>query len=150
MGRPSSLTPETVAKYTAALLGGNSASNSARLAGVSRETVRKWKLRGETGEEPYAGFVVTLKAAEAEAEAEMVALVRKAAIVSWQAGAWWLERRCPAWRSPDLRAKVKAGAVLAPNPAPTAPQDRLELVKRLRAAVEAEEKALLVELGAPH
>lgn len=108
-------------------------------------------LRAEAGEPEYVAFLAAVKEAEAEAEAEIVSCVRRAAITSWQAGAWWLERRRGKdWHSPDLKAKVKAGAVLAPNPAPTAPQDRLELVKRLRAAVEAEEKALLVELGAPH
>jgi len=43
----------------------------------------------------YAAFAVAVKKAEAEAEAAMVHLICAAAPDTWQAAAWWLERKNP-------------------------------------------------------
>ena len=65
-------------------------------AGISDQTLANWRLRGEGGEEPFLGFLVALKKAEAEIEAEMAAVVvdqgRKG---QWLASMTYLERRFP-------------------------------------------------------
>ena len=40
-------------------------------------------------------FCVALKKAEAECKVARIATILKASEKSWQAAAWWLERRCP-------------------------------------------------------
>ncbi len=40
-------------------------------------------------------FSVALKKAEAECKVARIATILKASEKSWQAAAWWLERRCP-------------------------------------------------------
>ena len=57
-------------------------------AGISQDTFGRWRKQS-------ADFAEALKKAEAEAIARNVALVQKAAGGSWQAAAWWLERRHP-------------------------------------------------------
>ncbi len=56
-----------------------------------------WLARGREGEKPFADFLDRVKEAEAQAESEMVACVRTAALepARWQAAAWWLERARP-------------------------------------------------------
>jgi hypothetical protein len=50
--------------------------------------------RGRDGEEPFAAFLAHLQKADAEAEAAAVkVIVRAAQDGTWQAAAWWLERR---------------------------------------------------------
>ena len=57
-------------------------------AGISEDTFARWRKQS-------ADFAESVKNAEAEAIARNVALVQKAAGRSWQAAAWWLERRHP-------------------------------------------------------
>ena len=57
-------------------------------AGISQDTFARWRKRS-------ADFAEEVKKAEAEAIARNVTLIQKAAGTSWQAAAWWLERRHP-------------------------------------------------------
>ena len=56
--------------------------------------------RGKDPEHPnhdmYAAFLKAVLKAEAEAEAAMVKHITGAAPETWQAAAWWLERKKPA------------------------------------------------------
>ena len=58
------------------------------MEGITYETFRTW-------ENEKSVFSVALKKAEAECKAARIATVLKASEKSWQAAAWWLERRCP-------------------------------------------------------
>ena len=58
------------------------------MEGISYETYRTWQT-----EKPV--FSVAIKKAEAECKAARIATILKASEKSWQAAAWWLERRCP-------------------------------------------------------
>lgn len=110
-GRPSKLTPEvqdTICKY---LRAGNSFKTACECAGIGYATGKQWRQRGEdrhpdreSGED-YVAFVAAIQRAEEEAIARNVALIQKAgAEGTWQASAWFLERRRPEeWGRADRR-----------------------------------------------
>jgi hypothetical protein len=60
----------------------------------------------------YAEFADDVKAAEADAELAMVQRVRTAADDSWQAAAWWLERKMKQdWSARQEQTGADGGAV---------------------------------------
>ena len=81
-------TPEIEARITELIATGCTYAEAAAAAGIHRDTFRVWRR------DP--AFSVIIKKAEAEACARMVATVTKAAEKTWQAAAWWLERKYPA------------------------------------------------------
>ncbi|MBU6429299.1 MAG: hypothetical protein KGR26_09835 [Cyanobacteria bacterium REEB65] len=116
MGCSSKLTPEvqeTICKY---LRAGNTFRTSCEVAGVAANTGREWIARGEErhsardGDEDYAAFAVAVRKSEEEAIARNVALIQKvAADGTWQAAAWFLERKAPTeWGWGDRHALVRA------------------------------------------
>ena len=98
MGRPTKLTPDVREKIVNSVKLGQSYERAALMAGVSESSIYKWKVRandGESGHE-YAEFLQALKKAEIEGEALRLAQINTAAKDgTWQAAAWWLERRFP-------------------------------------------------------
>lgn len=76
----------TVSTICNLLKAGNTRRTSAIAGGISEETFYVWmKSKPE--------FSESVKKAEAEAEARNVAIINQAGKTSWQASAWWLERR---------------------------------------------------------
>jgi len=72
-----------------ALSAGNTRQAACFYAGISDETLANWMRRS-------LEFLERVKKAEADAEVRMVAQVARAAQEgTWQAAAWWLERRRP-------------------------------------------------------
>lgn len=105
MGRPgiSSFTPETQEKILNALRAGNYRVAACKFAGISVDTFGRWMKAGNAGEERFAEFAEQVKQAEAQAEASLVATIRKAAGDHWQAAAWLLERKyVTRWGRRDL------------------------------------------------
>ncbi len=95
-GRPTKLDDLSAKRIVDAIAAGGSRSAAAEAARVHRSTLMGWLARGREGDPAYFDFLDRVKKAEAEAENEMVAIVRKAAMSgTWQAAAWWLERRRP-------------------------------------------------------
>jgi hypothetical protein len=92
-GRPTSCTPETQEKILNALRAGNYRVAACKWAGIDQDTFCRWMRRAKTGEQPFAEFAEQVKQAEAQAEAALVATIRKAAADHWQAAAWLLERK---------------------------------------------------------
>lgn len=82
-----------------AVRSGNSLSTSFRLAGINPDTGFEWMKFGRENPEhyfEYAALVQDIEQALAEYEASRVSLISTAADTgSWQAAAWWLERRNP-------------------------------------------------------
>jgi hypothetical protein len=74
-------------------------------SGLSLRTCYRLKARGKAGDDPPAvAFLAAVKKAEADAVVRNVALVQKAAQNgTWQAAAWWLERRHPDEHGSDRR-----------------------------------------------
>ena len=95
-----------------------------------REPLRPSTIGGsghESGEEPYADFMLSVGEAEAQFVVDALATIRNAGPKSWIACAWLLERRCPEWRSPEVKLKEKlAKAALRQPSADHATTDRKE------------------------
>jgi hypothetical protein len=66
--------------------------------GVSRSTIQRWLLRGETdgGGEEFQKFAEAVREAEAAAEVNALGVIRRAAAEDWRAAGWYLERAHPA------------------------------------------------------
>lgn len=95
-GRPSKLTPATQQRIVTAIAAGNTREMAAAYAGIHRATLFAWIAAGEKASRGrFRDFSDALKKAEAQAVVTSVAIIRRAASESWQAAAWWLERRYP-------------------------------------------------------
>lgn len=68
------------------LSAGNTQRDSAALAGISEETYYTWQ-------ETHFEFSEAVKKAEYRCKARNIAIIQKAAEKTWQAAAWYLERR---------------------------------------------------------
>ena len=89
-GRPSKYRPDTVAAIIAAVEGGATYRHAAASVGVSERTLHDWQVR-------HPHFSQALKTAEASACIAAIGTIRRAAEAgTWQAAAWYLERRYPA------------------------------------------------------
>lgn len=114
MGRPSKFTPAVREKIVQALRGGAHRSTAAQFGGVSHTTLRNWMLLAESPDAPpeYVEFAEEVQKAEADAEIIRLARLNKAgADGSWQADAWWLERKNPEkWGKKDRTQMEITGA----------------------------------------
>ena len=87
-GRPSKHTPEVVARIVQAIATGNTRRHSCAYGGISEDAFSAWlKTKPD--------FAAAIKKAEADAVVRNVAIIEQAARITWQAAAWWLERRYP-------------------------------------------------------
>ena len=87
-GRPTKYTPETSKIILDAIGLGVPFRHACAMAGIDESTFSRWRDR-------YADFADAVKAAEARAVAGRLARIRRAEDESWQAAAWYLERRYP-------------------------------------------------------
>lgn len=72
-----------------ALAAGNTRRAACAFAGISEDTLANWLRR-------HSDFAEAVKKAEGDAEVRNVAIISRAAQQgTWQAAAWWLERRYP-------------------------------------------------------
>lgn len=108
-GRPTKLDPARVEKILAFLERGNTRRTAAIASGVGDSTFKLWtslarnaRERVATGAKPsktelrYLDFLDRVEEAEEKSVARNIENVRKAAEAgTWQASAWWLERRRP-------------------------------------------------------
>jgi len=95
-GRPAKLTPEVQEAILKVIRSGGTYAAAARYVGVTETTLYEWLAKGRDGLQPYATFAEAVEKARAEAEMKFVGVVRQAAESgTWQAAAWWLERRLP-------------------------------------------------------
>ena len=79
-----------------ALRAGNTRHDSAVYGGICETTFYEWLKKADEGKEPYTEFSEAVKKAEADAIVRNVAIIQKAANDgTWQAAAWFLERRRP-------------------------------------------------------
>ena len=89
------LTPAVQAKILKALRDGNTYKTAALVAGISQRSLFDWLALGREGDRRYVALAQAVKEATAVGEAELVASIRTAGQVAWQANAWLLERRNP-------------------------------------------------------
>lgn len=88
VGRPTKRTPEREQRLLTALAAGNTRKAACHYAGIDLHTLGRWMQ--------IATFATAIEKAETDAEVRFVAQIAKAAQDgTWQAAAWWLERRRP-------------------------------------------------------
>lgn len=96
MPRPTKLTPAVQDRIVKAISAGAYAIVAAKAAGIGETTFYRWL---EMGSKPdakplYREFWESVKEAEAQAELANIVLIRQAAQAgTWQAAAWYLERK---------------------------------------------------------
>lgn len=110
IGRTTALTPETHERIVELVRAGNYIETAAGAAGIHKTTFYNWldrgqnerdRLRANPDAEPdvdesiFLDFLNAIEKARHEAEARNVAIIQKAAISTWQAAAWYLERTQP-------------------------------------------------------
>ena len=96
MARPTKLTPERQTLIIKALREGNYIEAACAYAGIGKTTFYEWMERGQNATRGrYAEFANAVEKARAEAEMRNVQVIQKAALDTWQASAWWLERSFP-------------------------------------------------------
>lgn len=137
VGRPTAFTPETRASVLESLRGCHTYKSAAERAGIDYSTLKRWLADGRSD---YCAFRAECEKAEAECLERLLRSIEAAALKSWQAAAWLIERRYLEWRMPkdqpgsaaetlgaltdeELRrrlADVRARLLAAPTPeAPT-------------------------------
>jgi hypothetical protein len=122
-GRPSKFTDQRVQRLLAAIRAGNTTRAACHYAGIGVQTLADWQRQ-------HRDFREALEKAEADAEVRMVAeIVQAVRGGTWQAAAWWLERR----RADDYGRRDRVDVEL-----------RLQL-KRLAAELELSEQDILAE-----
>ena len=90
-GRIPKYTPELRDEICKYILEGNSYEDAAVLSGVSYETIKRW--RRPQSKQYHEDFSIKINEARVNCKSKNINLVQKAAIKTWQAAAWWLERR---------------------------------------------------------
>jgi hypothetical protein len=120
VGRPSKLNPDCIARLVDALRAGHTREGAAALAGIGRSTFNAWLAAAKEpdADRELLAFLDAIKNAEADAESELLGVIRAAAERQWQAAAWILERR-----HPDRWGKRVKAEVTAPPPAQSAPSE---------------------------
>jgi hypothetical protein len=111
LGRPSVLTPEVQGQICAALALGVYLEAAAALAGITRQTLLRWRDRGARGESPYREFCVAIEEARAKKVLRYLRSVEQAATRAkdpdWRAAAWVLERTEPRHYGREERVEVE-------------------------------------------
>lgn len=107
--RPKLLDPDRQKNLIAAIRAGATHEAAAAHAGIGSTTFYRWMDRGRTEDErilngekplpeeaPYREIWESVQKAQADAEIRNIAVIQNAASTgTWQAAAWWLERRMP-------------------------------------------------------
>ena len=113
MARKTKLTKELQDRMVMAIQAGNFAKVAAEMVGIGETTFYRWLEEGEKpeGRKIYREFRESIKRAEAQAEVANVARIRQAADDgTWQAAAWYLERKhSERWGRKDRIAQEISG-----------------------------------------
>lgn len=94
-GRLTKLTDDVQAKIVDAVADGAPLKFAAEAAGVNERSVVRWMARGRNNEKPFRAFLSAVKAAESKCVHSSIKTLLDHGKTSWQAKAWWLERRFP-------------------------------------------------------
>lgn len=124
--------PVIVKRLIDAITAGNTFANAIILAGIGERTFYRWMAQGERARSKSSKarqFWQKVKEAEAQAVNRNVLCISTAARKSWQAAAWYLERRLPEqWGRKD---KVESS-----GPAGGPIQVNVGLTSRFKSALE--------------
>lgn len=134
-GRPSKCTPELTERICTDVRAGNFLETAAISAGIDESTLYRWRKWGADHREPYASFCKAIKRAEADAEKDLVAEVRRGEQFVWVAAAALLERRFrKRWSRGELDYDLRAAQAQAEIDAKKATVERQKLETEILAA----------------
>lgn len=92
-GRPTDCTPEVTERVCRDLRAGLTVAAACFSGGITTTSYHNWRMRGETGEAPFADFLAATTEARDEGNRALELIVRKAAQVDWRAAVRVLESR---------------------------------------------------------
>jgi hypothetical protein len=108
MGQPCKYTPDLEKRLCALVRQGVPIRYALQSEGISHKTLRNWRERGATGEEPFATFATNLSAAFGQVVGSMAMnIINAAEGGDWKAAAWWLERRAQHFAPPKQSMRVE-------------------------------------------
>ena len=120
-GRKTKLNADVQKRICDALQKGNTRRVACLVGGIAEQTLSNWLNKGENPrlkkdgspykeDEPFIEFLGSIKKAEATAEQEALVHIKNAMPDSWQAAAWYLERKRPQdWAKQDRNAAREEG-----------------------------------------
>lgn len=96
-GRPCLLDKQRKTRLLSAIQKGMPLKHAAMLAGISYDTLNRWRMRGEEKGAPsrFRQFCKALRHSQAVAMLRLVSHIQAAGKQDWRAAAWMLERRHP-------------------------------------------------------
>jgi len=95
-GRPTKLNSDVLESLVAMFERGAGRKMACEAVDISYMTFLNWLHRGEKAKSgEYFDFFCAIKKAEGLAKVFHVANIHRHAVTTWQASAWWLERKCP-------------------------------------------------------
>jgi len=94
-GQPLKLTPAVQETICNAIRMGNYLVTATRAAGVSIDSLQRWRRLGEEGRQPFADFLAAVEQAETECEQTLVKIMYDAAPQDYRAARDMLTRRFP-------------------------------------------------------
>lgn len=143
MARPSKLTPALQKRIVNLIKDGSYSAQAAAACGIAESTFYNWMRDGRdalakqqeggmkltAAEKRNLEFMKSIKEAEAQAENQAVQVIQKAANTgTWQAAAWYLERKFPTrW---SRREKHELETTIKENATPS--KSREELLQELQ------------------
>ena len=96
LGRRCKLTPELQEKVCDVIRKGNYIEVACGYVGINAATYYNWMKKGRAEKSgKFLDFLNAVKKAEESAEVMYLDEIRKASSTSWQAAAWYLERKYP-------------------------------------------------------
>jgi hypothetical protein len=113
---------------------GNYIETTCRVVGISSQSYRTWKKRGaESRSGIYRRFYEAIDQSEAKAESTYLGIIKDAANgKTWQAAAWYLERRYPdRWGRRQFTDITSGGKPLQKIDATQLTDDELETIEKL-------------------
>ncbi|MCF7864992.1 MAG: hypothetical protein K9M11_00610 [Candidatus Pacebacteria bacterium] len=91
-------TPKTIKIILDAISHGASQRDASALAGISEDTLSFWKRDSDFSEQ--------MRQKEIEYKMEHIKIIKEASKKTWQAAAWWLERRYPSEYTNRVRVET--------------------------------------------
>ncbi len=138
--RPTKLNKDVQTRITTALSAGNTREAAVAYGGISYQTFLNWMRAGEADPDgPTGRFLEAVKRAEGIAEMRMVSTITGHAKDTWQAAAWWLERRKPNDWGRKARADdepAKAHVVIEHTTTTKGEEDDVSRIAKVAAALK--------------
>lgn len=126
-GRPTSCTPEVIAKFREWTELGMPICYICQYVGIEDSTYYLWLEEGRKGKSPYLEFLNAIKEGEPAFVQNQLETIRKASSKEWTAAAWLAERRAASHFSRNsTRIKIKQS-----NPNATTEQKLLDMTNQI-------------------